>query len=327
MEAPGCENHEKIDDVSIALARAALYSALALGFRRPTEETVRRLTTEESLDALADAATLLDTAPHRRLRRNTVNPPLVIPNEREGSEISRGACPEHRRRARNDLTGQQIPHFALSSEESFTVGDDLRLTATVKSLAGTQPPSVEQMQSSFDHLFGHTARGKIPPYETEYGAEALFQQPQEMGDLMGFYGAFGLTLNAQEHERPDHISCECEFVSFLALKEAYALEQEDTAVLEITRGATRLFLRDHLGRFAPAFATKLKQQGGAGFYGALGGLCYGLVTADCARFAVPYGPQSLSLRPATDDRVPMACGSGAACVAMPGAAEPEELDE
>ena len=43
-------------------------------------------------------------------------------------------------------------------------------------------------------LFGHTVRGPIPPYETEYGNEALFQQPQEMGDLMGFYQAFGLTV-------------------------------------------------------------------------------------------------------------------------------------
>ena len=251
----------------VALARAALYSALALGFRRPTEETVTRLASEKNLPALLQAVSFFD---------------------RDGAA---------------------------------------ELASAARGLAAAKSCSFTALVEQFDHLFGHTARGSIPPYETEYGTEALFQQPQEMGDLMGFYGAFGLKLNAQEHERPDHISCECEFVSFLALKEAYALETQETAILEETRKATRLFFRDHLGPFAPAFTTKLKQQTGARFYGALADLCYRLVTSDCARFGVPYGPQSLSLRPATADRVPMACGTGADCVAMPGAAEPEELDE
>ena len=70
----------------------------------------------------------------------------------------------------------------------------------------------------------HRPRGTITPYETEYGNEALFQQPQELGDLMGFYRAFGLAMKQDRRERADHISCECEFLMFLALKEAYALE-------------------------------------------------------------------------------------------------------
>jgi len=201
------------------------------------------------------------------------------------------------------------------------------LTLAARGLAAAKSYSTKALVELFDHLFGHTARGGIPPYETEYGTEALFQQPQEMGDLMGFYSAFGLTLNTREHERPDHISCECEFASFLALKEAYALERGEPAILEDTRKATRLFLRDHLGRFAPGFTRKLAQEAGVDFYGALADLCYRLVTLDCARFGVRYGPQSLSLRPATDDRVPMACKSGTECMVMPGASEPEDSDE
>ena len=180
--------------------------------------------------------------------------------------------------------------------------------------------------SRYRELFGHTASGPIPPYETEYGNEALFQQPQELGDLMGFYNAFGLTLKSGMRERPDHISCECEFLMFLALKESYALEHESQEMLAETQKAGKLFLRDHLGRFLPTFAFKLGRQEDSGFYGSLGELCLRFVSAECARLHVPSGAANLGLRPADDDRVPMACGSGAECGAMPGACVPEEAD-
>ena len=185
--------------------------------------------------------------------------------------------------------------------------------------------SLLTLTESYRRLFGHTARGGVPPYETEYGAEALFQQPQEMGDLMGFYRAFGLTLNGQEHERADHVSCECEFLCFLALKEAYALEHGDDSMLEETRKAERLFLRDHLARFLPAFAKKLVREDAGGLYGFLGGVGYGFIVLECARFGVRLGLESLTLRPADDERVPMACGSGE-CPAMPGVSELDETE-
>ena len=142
---------------------------------------------------------------------------------------------------------------------------------------------------------------------------------------MGFYRAFGLTMNVEEHERPDHVSCECEFLSFLALKEAYAIERDDAAMLEETRKAERLFMRDHLGRFLPAFTKKLSREATDGLYDALARLAWGFIAADCARFGVPQGPENLTLRPADDERVPMACGSGD-CPAMLGVSELDESE-
>lgn len=186
-----------------------------------------------------------------------------------------------------------------------------------------QVGSLSDLSSSFFRLFGHTARGTISPYETEYGSEAMFQQPHDLGDLNGFYLAFGLTLKLDEHERPDHISCECEFLSFLALKESYALEKGNLSMSEEARKATRLFLRDHLARFTPAFAKKLRSEDPGGFYDTLGELCVQFVNGECARFDVPAGVETLGLRPAVDDRMPMACGSGVECAAMPGVFNPE----
>jgi TorA maturation chaperone TorD len=159
---------------------------------------------------------------------------------------------------------------------------------------------------TYERLFGHTARGDASPYETEYGADDLFQQPQAMADVAGFYAAFGLTTIAGE--RPDHASGECEFLMVLARREALGLERHADADLAVVRRAARLFLRDHLARFAPAFAEQLRRADPEGFYGALGGLLDVFVAGECARFGVTPGPASLALRTAEEDRVPMACG-------------------
>lgn len=182
------------------------------------------------------------------------------------------------------------------------------LASRVLRLRATRNGQLGDLEDFFRRLFGHTARGTVPPYETEYGEDSLFLPAQEMSDLAAFYRAFGLTLNAAAHERLDHIACQCEFMLVLARKEAYALERDDAAMLEATRGAVRLFLRDHLGRWAPAFGRKLAREDGNGFYGALGDLCHAVVVAECARLGVAAGPELLRLRSPLPDDTPMACG-------------------
>jgi DMSO reductase family type II enzyme chaperone len=255
-----------LSEIELALCRATLFSAVALGFRPPSEETIGRFANSEDAAALADAAAILD------------------------------------------------------------VDGRLELVERVTALANIARAGVAPLAASYVTLFGHTARGPVPPYETEYGNEALFQQAQELGDLMGFYNAFGLTIKSGEHERSDHISCECEFLSFLALKEAYALERRDSQMLDETRKAQRLFLKDHLARFLPTFVQKLSRADRSDFYSGLAEWCLRFVTQDSARLNVALGAANLTLRPAEDDQVPMACGSGTECTAMPGVGDPENAD-
>ncbi|MFQ5830180.1 MAG: molecular chaperone [Candidatus Methylomirabilia bacterium] len=224
-----------------------MYEALALGFRRPTPETVARLASPEGAGALADAAAVLDT--------------------------TRGGA----------------------------------LAARVHSLG--EWSDLEALTASFYRLFGHTARGLVPPYETEYGEGSLFLPMQEMSDLAAFCRAFGLALAPAAHERMDHVSCECEFLMVLARKEAFALARDDPDMRESVRRAYRMFLRDHLGRWAPGFGRKLAREDPEGFYGTLGSLCVDFVTAECAAVGVAAGPDVLPLRSASPADVPMACDS------------------
>jgi TorA maturation chaperone TorD len=166
-------------------------------------------------------------------------------------------------------------------------------------------------------IFGHTARGRISPYETEYGREAsLFLASHELADIGAFIAAFGLVLDERARERVDHIRVECELMAFLVLKEVYAREVGDAEMLETARHAQRLFLRDQLGRFAPALGEKLRREDADGFYGALGGTLRSFVESECVRLGVPAGPEDLAMRLIVDDGAPSACGtceSAASC--------------
>ena len=240
------------DDADLHLCRAVFYSALALGFRPPTTETIERLTGAASTDALADAAGVVEAA--WRIRG---------------------------------------------------------LADAARALA-RPAADVERLGAAYLRLFGHTARGEVPAYETEYGDEALFQQPQELGDLAGFMRAFGLALRPEMHERVDHVSCESEFVAFLAAKNAYAIMHDDDDMRAATTRATRLFLRDHLGRFAPTFARRLLRADPDGLYGGLARLLMAFVTADCRHAGVASGADGLGLRPdPATCAAPMGCGTGA----------------
>lgn len=184
-----------------------------------------------------------------------------------------------------------------------------RLVPHVLALGRVPAWTLADLRAAHDRLFGHTARGRIPPYETEYGEDSAFLPQQEMSDLAAFLRAFGLARRRDARERLDHIACECEFMAVLSRKEAYALEHDDAPMREATACAARAFLRDHAGRWAPAFGRRLAREDAGDFYGALGALCAAFVTAECHRVGVPAGPELLRLRSAEPDDAPMACGS------------------
>jgi TorA maturation chaperone TorD len=210
------------------------------------------------------------------------------------------------------------PDAVAALAEAAALVDDERSTqlarATLRLANRTTGGSLDSLTAIYERLFGHTVRGSIPAYETEYGRDTPFQKPQELSDIAAFLRAFGLAVNPGKHERIDHISCELEFLAFLARKEAHAIEIGDAGMRSETHKAARSFLKDHLGRFGPAFARRAISADPGGFYGDLAALCLAFVTSECARLAVPLGPETLRLRAPIDDQIPMACGGPDSCL-------------
>ena len=204
------------------------------------------------------------------------------------------------------------------------------LRLAVKVIAAKTNPSLEQaadifvarlnsatfedLKSAYVSAFGHAARGDCPLNEIEYGdikADPLFQ-PHRLADLGAFYSAFGLELAADAAERHDHICLELEFMSVLAAKEAYALEHQlDAEQLVLCRNAQKLFLREHLGRWTPAFTRRLSRTvGEKSPLCALADFTREFVAAECARFDIAPGSEDLLLRPINqaDESLCDSCG-------------------
>lgn len=148
----------------------------------------------------------------------------------------------------------------------------------------------------YELCFGHTAHSKVPPYELEYGEEHSHRQPQELADIAAFYHAFGLGVSQQAHERADHISVECEFMSFLLYKEAYALEHDGEEKASICRQASVDFLSCHLGRWVVSFTHRLSQHAGQTLMGRMGDFAFSFINQDCQRCGIGAGPSHLSIR-------------------------------
>ena len=205
--------------------------------------------------------------------------------------------------------------FSPNTASSFSaLGDEV-----LRQLA---PDARDDFASAYLTCFGHTVRGDCPMNEIEYGdikADPLFQ-PHRLSDLGAFFAAFGLELTPDAAERIDHVSIELEFMSVLAAKEAHALEHKfEGDALATLRDAQKKFLREHLGRWTPAFARRLARMADGTVLGALARFLGEFIKLDCARLKVPVGSEDLLLRP-VDDAAERICDSCGIHGLSPGAA-------
>ncbi len=205
------------------------------------------------------------------------------------------------------------PLFSSEGRQAISAAalllEDQGLRAAANYLSNLPEPTQDLITDTYDRLFGHTTRGRVCPYETEFGADHLFLQSQQLADIMGYFMAFGLLPKEDVGERVDHIAVQWEFMEFLSEKEAVASLRDDLDMLEETRKAYRSFLRDHLSRFGRAFARTLETEAPGSLYEMLGRLCLSFLTEECQRLVIPLGPELLMLRTGSLDDAPMACGS------------------
>jgi len=184
-----------------------------------------------------------------------------------------------------------------------------------------QLAGLESFRSACAAVFGHAARGSCPLNEIEYGdlnADPLFQ-PHRLADLAAFYRAFGLEVTPDAGERLDHISFQLEFMCVLAAKEACALEtNEPEDFLVLCRDAQKKFLREHPGRWLPAFARRLGGATKDPLLQALAAFTGTFILGECARFSIQPGADDLLLRP-VDEAAESLCASCGLANLPPGA--------
>ncbi|MBI4125848.1 MAG: molecular chaperone TorD family protein [Deltaproteobacteria bacterium] len=132
-----------------------------------------------------------------------------------------------------------------------------------KMLREVKRAKAQDLEEEYHLLF--TTKVLCPPSEGSYH---LTERGPILGDVTAFYRAFELNFLAHEGP-PDSIKMELAFLSYMALKEAYAAENNMLKEAEITHEAQKSFLRDHLGRWGSGLAEKVMQNTTAPFYHSL----------------------------------------------------------
>lgn len=162
-------------------------------------------------------------------------------------------------------------------------GDLAAKAGAVSRAAQVTISSALGLEEEYNYLF--MRRTPVSPYESRY-LSPLAANPYNMVDVAAFYKAFGFEVAPAAGELADHLGAELEFLGFLCLRGAYALENRWEEQAVTCSEARAAFLRDHLGRWLPAFAAGLRAKARLPWYPALADLAVALLAYDEADLGV-----------------------------------------
>ncbi len=156
------------------------------------------------------------------------------------------------------------------------------------------------LQDEHRRVFSNVITLDCPPYETLFGNDHVFAQSHVMGDISGFYKAFGVELSKDIHERLDHLSVEFEFMHFLAYKESYSRCHDGADKTQIVVDAQKKFVKNHIGRWVPLFCRMLAKKADSGLFKHVAEMTSDLMDFEGAFLGVTPQPYSeADYRPAT----------------------------
>jgi len=175
----------------------------------------------------------------------------------------------------NKLKEEAILYKTLAVAFSYPQDKSLRTMGKILSLLAKKDSSIEfknfhealltsnleNLQAEYSRLF--LKKPVCSPYESEYEEDKVSGKSRIISDVLGFYKAFGLKV---QKEMPDHISCQLEFLSFLSLKEAYAMENGLTDKMDICAKGRDKFIREHLSGWIEKFLNCLEANASEPFY-------------------------------------------------------------
>jgi nitrate reductase assembly molybdenum cofactor insertion protein NarJ len=113
----------------------------------------------------------------------------------------------------------------------------------------------EASEGLYHSIFG--PGGPAPPREVSY--RDWTQPGYLLSELTEYYRAFG--WQPALAEAPDHVAVEAGFVSYLRLKEAYALACADNEHAVVTAEAAQHFITEHLQTLGEPLAKSLEHSG------------------------------------------------------------------
>jgi len=196
--------------------------------------------------------------------------------------LSRGALARFRRDAYAILASvllcpdeARLTHLRAEARRLQRLGNRLtglaifrQWSALLRVLGAASRRSGETLRTEFIDLVAGPAASCIP-FESHYVLAAGHEMPVLNAALEREYAAAGLTWNPKAADSPDHLAVELEFMAFLCGCEGHAWEDEKLEDAGVALVREQRFMRQHVGRWAPAFARGLTANG-SHFYAVIG---------------------------------------------------------
>ena len=134
-----------------------------------------------------------------------------------------------------------------------------------------------------------------PPNETAYVRR---DKGAILGDLAGFYRAFGFDQDHGVGEKHDHVVSQLQFAAILLVMLARAHGEDQVEHEKITREALQAFAFDHLGLWIGLFCERLIETAEHPSFSELGAALLGAWRAVCADNDLPT-PEVAEIEPIT----------------------------
>ena len=149
-------------------------------------------------------------------------------------------------------------------------------------LAGACRAPADERRAEWNRLF----EGSVicPINETAYVRR---DKGMIIGDICGFYQAFGFEPDATSGEKADHLITELEYIVLLLIMLANAERDGSTGESAITTDALRAFLADHVGEWIRLFAARLAASSPSELYGGAAAVLELWWDALARRFGLP----------------------------------------
>lgn len=144
-----------------------------------------------------------------------------------------------------------------------------------------------------------------PPNETAYVRR---DKGAILGDLCGFYRAFGFGSREDSGDKPDHLAAELEFLAMLLVMLAQAVRTHQHEAAQVTRAALLSFAQDHVDPWLGLFTQRLADTTALPCYVAVAEALKGVWSALVKCRAIPRAGQVPAGEPLTEPEELSACG-------------------
>lgn len=154
----------------------------------------------------------------------------------------------------------------------------------------TRSKSATELKVEFNSLFLVPGPKYLAPYESVF-VDAPIEangktNPRTYGpstqQVMAFYRHIGLQVSRSYTELPDYVGLEFACMEYLCSREAAYSEEGNATAAQNAKAMQCVFLRDHLQKWVPPFAAKLKAKAETEYCRALSDLALAWVREESA---------------------------------------------